>query len=512
LVVQACAVLAQNSTLARLEAVLALPPHATASALSELELAGLIASEEGRVGCRHDLIADAVMRGIGATLGSYIHRRCAVVLDQELRSSPAASLAWDCALHWDAAAESARALDLTGLIVDQLLSLGLPRAAADLCERAERHCKNAQQHSDRLLRLSRARYRLYEWDGVIQALEKRNAIRQDRKFPRLRYAEDEIALFEARFFRDYDGRVLRRALQRVTDTRAPVLHRLQMAVVALIVADNRGKRSEATRILEIVELIEPVTPQDDAEKSRARLVYHSAFGEVDVAVAAAKCVVDNERLLARSASLMRSLRWASTALKLANDTTGAEAALRESYQLASRVSLQIEMWQAALYLQDLAIDCEDLHLAHEWTRISLELERAISPASARSANSAYLLSRIALMDGDMKGARAFLDYARAQDRSILRTRARESLLALDVLLRIKAGGTAPRQLVSRLRRLHMLTRGSGVRDFETGALIGGLLRIGERSDAHALLAEYVRVRRTRLEPHSTLREVHAILS
>src|SRR5204863_126195 len=107
-----------------LETVLALPPHATASALSELEQAGLIASRDGRVGCRHDLIADAVMRGIGGTLGSYMHRRCAVVLDQELRSSPVASLAWDCALHWEAASEPARALDLMGLIVDQLLSHG----------------------------------------------------------------------------------------------------------------------------------------------------------------------------------------------------------------------------------------------------------------------------------------------------------------------------------------------------------------------------------------------------
>ena len=32
-------------------------------------------------------------------------------------------------------------LALTGLIVDQLLSLGLPKAAADLCVRAERYCR-----------------------------------------------------------------------------------------------------------------------------------------------------------------------------------------------------------------------------------------------------------------------------------------------------------------------------------------------------------------------------------
>ncbi len=141
LVVQACAVLAQNSTLARLETMLALPPHATASALSELELAGLIASRDGRVGCRHDLIADAVMRGLGGTLGSYMHRRCAVVLDQELRSSPVPSIAWDCARHWDAADEPTRALELTGLIVDRLLSLGPAEGCSRPVQRAERYCR-----------------------------------------------------------------------------------------------------------------------------------------------------------------------------------------------------------------------------------------------------------------------------------------------------------------------------------------------------------------------------------
>ena len=88
LYLQSCAILGDQSNLARLEAMLGFAPHLVASALSELETSGLIALRDGRVVCRHDLVADAVLRGLGGALGSYLHRRCATLLDDELRRSP----------------------------------------------------------------------------------------------------------------------------------------------------------------------------------------------------------------------------------------------------------------------------------------------------------------------------------------------------------------------------------------------------------------------------------------
>jgi hypothetical protein len=348
-------------------------------------------------------------------------------------------------------------------------------------------------------------YRLHDWDGVIEALEKRNALTSRRRPYRHQYSEDEIALFEARFFRHYDGRVLRRALQRVMDERAPTAHRLQMAVVALVVADNTQKRREADQISEMVESIVPRTPQDDVDKARARTVYHAAFGDIDIALAAATVVVRNERAMPQNLPLLRALRWLSTARKLANDVDGAIAALNESFEVASHFSLQAEQWQAALYLQDLAIDCENLALAKQWTGIAMDLEMVASPGRNRSSNSSYLTARVALMEGDFALARSMLDHAQGHDKSILRTRARESLLAVDLLLKMQSPRSAvSRQQVARLRNLHMITRGCGVRDFETGVLLGGLIGVGEMRDAGTLCDEYFRVRRTRLQPHSIL--------
>jgi hypothetical protein len=221
-------VLGVHSSLGRLEAMLGLAPHLAAQGLSELESAGLIALRDGSVACRHDLITDAVLRSINSTLGSYLHRRCAALLDQELSGSPSASLAWDCARHWDAAEEPARALELTSLIADQLLYLGLPKEAADLCARAERYCRTPEQHAERLLRVSRAHRLLYDWEGVVQSLDERRVLLAGTQTPVDRYSDDEISLFEARWWRDCDGQFLRPAVKRVLDHRAPTLHRLQM--------------------------------------------------------------------------------------------------------------------------------------------------------------------------------------------------------------------------------------------------------------------------------------------
>jgi len=92
-------------------------------------------------------------------------------------------------------------------------------------------------------------------------------------------------------------------------------------------------------------------------------------------------------------------------------------------------------------------------------------------------------------------------------------RARESLLALDVVVRLRLGRhDLPTRLVAALRRLHLRMRDSGVRDFETGALLSALIAVGETHDAQTLHDEYFARRRRRLPVHSVLREASQSLS
>jgi len=91
-------------------------------------------------------------------------------------------------------------------------------------------------------------------------------------------------------------------------------------------------------------------------------------------------------------------------------------------------------------------------------------------------------------------------------------RGEQSLVALDVLLRVRASEpTIPRPLLGRLYRLHLATRDSGVWDFEAAALIAGLLHARKATEAVAVNDYYMGVRRSRIESHPTLRAVQSAL-
>jgi DNA-binding SARP family transcriptional activator len=501
LVLQACAVLSENTTLPRLELMLGLPPHAIASSLSELELAGLIRARDGWVGCRHDLIADTVTRTLGIPLGTYLHRRCAVVLDRELEHSRGQSLAWDCVRHWEAADEPSRALDLTGLIVDRLLGLGLPAAAADLCARAEKYCREPDQHASRLLWLSRAQRLLYDWDGVVASLERRRAILHPSSSRSHRYSEEETWLLEARWWRGCDSRTLGRAHQRVRDRRSPAIHRLEMAAVGLIVADNQRRRSAAEQIYEAVEQIVPNNANEGIARTRATLIFHTAFGDLEKAVTAANELVDAERSAGFSAALLRSLRWSSVPLKFVGDNDGAMAALEEAHAHAERLRLAQELWHIAEYVTDLAFEQNNVDLAREWTLKCAAITAQQSPTSMQQLVTAHALARVAVMQGDFVDAQLhFRECMRVLPKPVIKTRSYETLLATGVLIGVHVGLTSlGRRQLSKLRRSHLQTREWGFRDYEAGALVTALRATGQDSDARQLRDQYVgQFRRSRL--------------
>jgi hypothetical protein len=123
--------------------------------------------------------------------------------------------------------------------------------------------------------------------------------------------------------------------------------------------------------------------------------------------------------------------------------------------------------------------------------------------------SKYMLARLALMQSDIPKAQKLLNQARAiLGNPVLRTRAYETVVAMDVLLHTKVSAArASRVVVAELRRLHLKTRECGVRDFELGALLNGLGSIDRWEDARELRDTYVsRFRRSRLPLHSVLQQ------
>jgi hypothetical protein len=298
----------------------------------------------------------------------------------------------------------------------------------------------------------------------------------------------------------------------VVDTKAPTLHRLQMAVLALIVADNQHRKQHAERIADVVEGLQTRTPREDIEKAKARLIYHTAFGSLDEAIVAGTRVVDAERRSGNSAALLRALRWTSIPQRLTNDIGAALCALGEAYNLASRLGLRAEMWNAVYYIEGVALDAEDVELALRWVPTVADLAEEAIVHALRASDYDYFRARIEYMRGDFEKARIFLEQSRALNQSLPPARGEQSVLALDVLLRVRGqSGSIPRRLLERLRMLHLKTRDSGIMDFETAAVVAGLLHANRDVEAQSLYSHYMRHRRSRIGTHSTLQSVQTQL-
>jgi tetratricopeptide (TPR) repeat protein len=286
-----------------------------------------------------------------------------------------------------------------------------------------------------------------------------------------------------------------------------------MAVLGLIVADNQHQKLEAERLLSVVESLDSHSSREDAEKSKARLIFHTAFGDLELARAAGTRLLEMERRGGNSAALLRALRWVSLPLRLLDDRQGAVAALVEAYQQASRLNLRGEMWNAAFYLQGVALDCEDLELALQWAPVVAGLTPDATAHTLGAGDFHYTRARIDFMRADFEQARKHLHESRSLKTAISPARGEQSLLALDVLLRVRTDeSTIPGRLLRRLYQLHVATRDSGVWDFETAAVVAGLVHCGRVAEALAVNEYYMRVRRSRISNHPTLASAQAKLA
>ena len=326
-----------------------------------------------------------------------------------------------------------------------------------------------------------------------------------------KYSEDEISLFEAKWWRDCDGHVLRPAIARVGDPSAPTLHRLQMAVLALVVADNYSRRSEAERVAEVVESLHGATPREDIEKCKAQLIYHTAFGRLERAIEVGTRLVESERRSGNSASIWKALRWIGRPLCLTGELNAAVAALTEAYYQASQLNLRGEMWNAAYSSRGWPWIAKSSVSHLNGRQFKLRLPKCNDSRSTR-LGAHYTNARIEFMRGDIEQSRCILDRSRNVRKAIPGTRGEQSILALDVLLRLRSESPrVPQAMLQRLYRLHVSMRESGIRDFETAGIVAGLLYSGERTEAQAVYSGYMAVRRSLIPTHSMLQLMQSTL-
>jgi DNA-binding SARP family transcriptional activator len=253
-VLQACAVLGENSNSDRVSRVLECASHDLLTAIEDLTFAGMLRSgtraqltHSIQLLPRHDLLSIAVLRRLAPISVSFLHQRCGIVLEQEIVGPlVSTSILRACAFHWNRAGDSERARSLAIKCADHLLEIGLAADAAVAFEAASAYCRTIEAQLEMLHRTVHALRLAREWTRLLQTIGQARALSAANTT-----MHDDLELIE------FDA--LRRTIKPVREVFARTLvcvydkslsagHRVAAAGQALKLATSRSDLDEMPRI------------------------------------------------------------------------------------------------------------------------------------------------------------------------------------------------------------------------------------------------------------------------
>jgi DNA-binding SARP family transcriptional activator len=490
-VLQTIGILQSNATIERLDRVLQHPTHYLLAALTELESNGLIVTDGALARCRHDLLAEAAVGRLASASRMLLESRVATVLETELESDRTATVLWDCAEHWRRAGAPSRALAVARSCGVHALMLGLPNDAATIFRNALAFCGGPPDRLDLLALLRDAQRLSADWHAVYATSQERMTLGVELHGPEFRHGDDEHISIQAAFrVHSPPAGIVSEIVACLKTSTATTTHRLKSAAYGLILVDNCLADSDAHTIFSAAADLTPTTPEELIEWDGLSVIYHSCFGDLETAVAAARDLDRRARAQLDREELMRRLRWSSLPLKRAGLFEDARMVLEETYARARAACVLPEVLSCAHELIALGIDSGDVAFARRWLNEAVPLITGVADSAARSN---YILAsvRVALLERNTDlAARALRDMP--PDHLHLR-RVTAALMGSLVELHRQAGSLAEHiSLVNQLEECFHFARTRCEVDFDAAALTRAMLVLGRDADARDLWCRYRR--------------------
>jgi len=498
-VLQACAVLGENSTLDRVEGVLEYKSHQLLTSIQELSVAGMLAPQglpsdewSGPIRVRHDLLSIAAVARLAPISLAFLHRRAGSVLEREISGerSPT-SILWACAFHWGNAGDRGRALAVARSCAEHLLEVGLPLDAVQAFERALTYCVTDEQRLVVYSRLVVALQMNGQWEPSREVLQKCRHLRSKTVSDANPHDDLEIRLFDATWRASLEHSTVLQEIEACVGSAAPPSHRLASALIGLKVAINLG---EIDTVRRIYHTIEPVLTDPDVnqlELSEIEMVYQTLCGNVNEAMHGMRKFLGSIRAEQNPLILARGLGNAGVACRFAGRNEDAIALFLESLDYSIAHGLHNRATITAYCLVRLFLASGD-GLGARRTMDRTERFAHRGEDLQLGADRLYLLARLALHEGSIsEAARLYqeLSVATSANRSV---NWRAAIVALGVRIGMKANcpHESLRALVDELETVHRINRATGWQDFEAYSLFLGLSSIGYETRALHLLREY----------------------
>lgn len=485
-VLQVCAVLGKSGTFERIERALESGRAELLQAVEELETVGFLTAAGMRVGCRHDLIAEASTATLNDVTKRLLHRAVAAALEKEAEANQSSALAWDCAQQWRLAGDSGQALRLIHSCARQLIELGLVGDATSLLERAELLCTNG----DELATLLSTRRNLARLTGDwLLVLELADRLAGN---PHLTIsgqpADNVLARLEAkwRLHKPLDD-LLRQAIDATNARHYRAEDRLRCAKLALFFADGLLDSSAATVVFRQAEPLLPLA-EDRSLGLWIELIYHSSYGDLSLAEVVAERLIHEERAHGHTASLVAALRLTTIPLRRLGQFDRAIRQLYEAIDLSDARGYSSAAQACQVYLAITYRETEEIALAME-TLVRMHDQ---THSDSLTRNTAHI-AHIHLLIAQERFADAAALFAGNEVTLLTHPVLRERLDALVAFVHVtlQLGGKLEHSLWSEFISLYERARAHGGQDYSTAVLCDALIQRGELPRAKEYLRVYL---------------------
>ncbi len=488
---QTITLLGRASTVRRLQRVLGMKLYSVLDAIDSLHRGGAIVDAEEGVVAAHELIGKAASGRLTKVMASALHERIAEVLTEDLTLVSDSPEVLDVAEHWMQSTQHLQFRDFITSHLHQLLGAGTPLRVMSLLDAAERTTAEGATDS----RFWRAKTRLR-----IDAGEYRLALEMDvgsKVLPRTDedladdVANEALSRVDSSFRSDplVDSRKLGRFAAGVAQLRhLDTETRFRAAEIGLVISSNVCDADLASDCFGALSLNQ-CQFQVDRKAARLALIYHTIFGELDLAGELAQHQFRLARDAPASTHSYNDCCRAAYTMRYSHTAEHAIEAFTRGFNVASELSLPRLAQHPAWQLAQVYIDVGDGEKAAYWNQTLRGLIDTTDPTTSSFASAHFC--RVAVDGGHARVAKQHFDeFAQSLPR-IPTARASAYLIALQIGLGALSTSWVPSDdLMSVAERRLETCIAFGTCDYMVGVMLEAYSRADRRTQAERLIHRY----------------------
>lgn len=493
-VMQVVCLLGRLASVERIRKVLELPSHELLHAFEQLEQDECLSRSEARLIAAHELLGRACLERLTKLAGIAMHSAIASVLRFECERAPAIDILLGILSHLKDAGDVEQCVMTSLKYKSELLQFGRPQAVLQTFEGLDvsgAGIEAARQFNSLLARL---KLESGEYARALTHISRGWPISADVHHLTNTDADELLSLADSAYRADTDAD--RDHLGGVCCDIAQSEHlsdtvRVRASEIGLTIAANTCDPAIAEGCFSVVERLREAEGTDARQNQRLTLLYHTVFGDLDIAELTARAILGESLAAVPSSVVAQDIGRAAYALRIA----GRLGESLDAFEQAYRMALAVEAPKLALYpawqLAQIHLDSgNELELRH-WLG-HMEQLYSVSNSSTTSHYLVAFYCQVALYAGDLAAAAKYLQITLETMPRVPARRAASHITGLAIGVALMERGQSPDQtLIDTAINLHAAVAHYGTSDLLTATICESFIRQGDIRRANKFIDHYL---------------------